>query len=341
MESWRVALHVIVRVCISTIGIGGNSFVLYVILKAHNLRDSTIKLIANLSMSDVVTALLFSTVSVSSELVKESFYGCLIVCLLVHYTIFVSLFTLSITTVDRYLAICHHDRYATIMTKKRVFALIITAWVYPLPLLSIPFFGFTSWNKESTCALENILHSWIYKTYSSLVITLILITLGLYIRILIKAREFQRGFHPAQTVGINITSMRVRAKKRAIKNGRVIGIVTLFFIVCWLPFHILQFGFSPENENLSLAAAVTGGLGTFNALVNPFLYAWQRRDFRKSAKRLSCHSITNRKNEINGCKRREEDNCTPFDIMTGKQGNEKKQNDDTIRKQNVCTIKTT
>ncbi|KAK3099694.1 hypothetical protein FSP39_008145 [Pinctada imbricata] len=110
-----------------------------------------------------------------------------------------------------------------------------------------------------------------------------------YIHILKKAWEFYRRFRPAQVSGVNAESNRIRAKQKAIKNGKVMGIVTLLFTICWLPPHIYQFWYGVEFEGKGSFNGIILLLGTFNCIINPFIYAWQKEDFRKEGKKhLKC-----------------------------------------------------
>ncbi|KAK3100378.1 hypothetical protein FSP39_019041 [Pinctada imbricata] len=278
-------------VLISAIGTTGNGLVLYVYKKSTRIRDTTMMLLMNLALTDLFTSITLGVngIGVTLGIVNNSYIMCLAMMLIPTFMFFVSQGVLGITTFDRFIAICHHEKYTRIMTKTTLRILLLIAWLLPLLMIGVPFLGFNYWDIIQTCRYRNLFHEWVYFTNSLIIIILMSISAVLYVQILKKAWEFYRRFRPAQVSGVNAESNKIRAKQRAIKNGKVMGIVTLFFTVCWLPSHIYQFWYGLEFEGNSALIGITITLGTLNCIINPFIYAWQKEDFRKEGKKfLKC-----------------------------------------------------
>ncbi|KAK3105988.1 hypothetical protein FSP39_010316 [Pinctada imbricata] len=275
----------------AVLGSVGNGFVLFVYFKSSQLQDTTMKLIMHLSLTDLITAVTLgmNVIGVRFMIVKVSYASCLLFMVVPNYMFFVSQSVLAINTMDRYIAICHNDKYARMMTRTTLNVMLVAAWVLPLCLLSLPFYGFNYWDKVQTCLYRNLLHEWVYITNSTVIIFLMFISAFFYIFILRKAWEFHKRFLITHTRGIEEDNERIRAKKRAIKNGKAMGIVALVFTICWLPSNIYQYWFGLNYVPNEVLIMVILFFGTMNCVVNPFIYAWQKEDFRKEAiKILRC-----------------------------------------------------
>ncbi|KAK3105707.1 hypothetical protein FSP39_003924 [Pinctada imbricata] len=273
-------------------GCGGNALVIIVILKYRKLRDNTVTFLLHLAITDFITAFVvcFYGLSYDTGIRNASFFSCIIHEQTVTYMIFVSEFVLAVVSFDRYIAVCHGVQYSKIITKNVVNMLLSISWVVPIIFTIYPVFGFNNLNKLKTCMYHNLFHDWVYDMYSSIMIVLMIIPIVFYVMVLAKAREFYRKFSPAQIQGINAKTMRVRRKKQSITNGKIMGVVTLVFMLCWLPLSIYQFQFgidfdysTPENR---VAMLIITYLGLLNCIVNPVIYAWQKKDFQSEARRI-------------------------------------------------------
>ncbi|XP_075695137.1 chemerin-like receptor 1 [Rhinoderma darwinii] len=87
-----------------------------------------------------------------------------------------------------------------------------------------------------------------------------------------------------------VIALRIRRNPMttSTKPFKVIIAVIIFFLVCWLPYHIFSFlelySAYREDEYLSseirIGISITASLSFLNSVVNPFLYAFIAQDFR-------------------------------------------------------------
>ncbi|XP_078666083.1 uncharacterized protein LOC144908395 [Branchiostoma floridae x Branchiostoma belcheri] len=71
----------------------------------------------------------------------------------------------------------------------------------------------------------------------------------------------------------------------------MIFVVTVFFLVCWLPFHVtsvLVHWHTDGDSNLPFLVATA--LAILNSVINPFLYAFIGKNFREHIRRVFCTS---------------------------------------------------
>ncbi|XP_048837618.1 olfactory receptor 2AT4-like [Brienomyrus brachyistius] len=120
----------------------GNAIFLLLFITDQNLQKPMYFIILNLVVSDV----LFSTTTLPKIIARYwfqagtiSFTACFVQMYLVHYFGSVNSFVLLIMAIDRYVAICHPLRYATIITNSTIFTLSIISWVIAIggPLMNV------------------------------------------------------------------------------------------------------------------------------------------------------------------------------------------------------------
>ncbi|CAH1251718.1 AGTR1 [Branchiostoma lanceolatum] len=81
------------------------------------------------------------------------------------------------------------------------------------------------------------------------------------------------------------------ARASASRTLHMIFVVTVFFLVCWLPFHVTSFTAHSYTQGDSLVAFyVATALAILNSVINPFIYAFIGKNFRQHIKRLFCSS---------------------------------------------------
>ncbi|KAK3082927.1 hypothetical protein FSP39_009227 [Pinctada imbricata] len=274
-------------IMIFLLGSFGNGFVIFVFLKSRQLRDNTSIFIFNLAISDFLIALFvtFYGITYPYNLRHSSIFSCIIHEGVVNYLMFVSQSVLTLVSFDRFLAICHVTKHKIIMRVSLRRGLLTLTWMVPLVLATLPVYGFNFWDTMQWCNYSMILHRWIYCLYSTYMIILMVVPFVFYIQILVKAREFYRRLCPAQITSLNTSTTQILRKKRAIRNGKVMGIITVLFAICWLPFQIIQYLFGFVNVD-DITVMILFNIGVLNCTVNPFIYAYQNEEIRHSVKTM-------------------------------------------------------
>ena len=121
-----------------------NTLVIFIIVKTNQLSNTAFKLIFNLSLAGIGQSIFGQTFSLIALITGTS---CLIqntgqfVILFFGYT---TVYTIGVIGFDRYLRVKYKTRFATILTRKRVYILIFVIYCFALTRSSITLTGFLS-----------------------------------------------------------------------------------------------------------------------------------------------------------------------------------------------------
>jgi len=138
---------------IALLGASGNSLVIYVILSNHNMRTVTNLLLLNLAVSDLCFVLIVPPFT-AYQMATSSWPFGNAVCKLMHYlvnvTAYVTVYTLVLVSVIRYMTIVHSVRTAPIRTRGNVLAAVTAIWVIMLAV-NVPILWSYGVTKSGDC----------------------------------------------------------------------------------------------------------------------------------------------------------------------------------------------
>lgn len=292
-------ISIVVPIFFSLIGITGfigNILVVITVTCNTLMRNTTNILIFNLSFAD----LLFICFCIPFTAVDYSFgqwpFGlacCRIVQYLINVSAYISIYTLVLMSLDRFLAVCFpvsriRNEHNTMIS---IAVLWISVLIINLPLLYAH--GLNEYvdqgrNLTSCTFIKNEYLSWstfhISMFASSYLLPLALIS-GLYLFMLI--RLWQNN--------LSTTSTSRRGKRRV---TRLVIVVVSCFAILWLPIqtilllkslHIYQ-----SSTHLTIALQISAHVLAYSSsCINPLLYAFLSENFRKSFRKVSKLTYTN------------------------------------------------
>ncbi|XP_008306498.1 delta-type opioid receptor-like [Cynoglossus semilaevis] len=276
------AVHSVVFV----VGLLGNCLVMYVIIRYTKMKTATNIYIFNLALADalVTTTMPFQSTDYLLNTWPFGEVVCKVFISIDYYNMFTSIFTLTMMSVDRYVAVCHPVKALDFRTPVKAKMINVCIWILS-SAAGIPAFvlGGTQTNTRITeCALQ------FPEPY-------------VYWDTLMKVCVFVFAFVvPVLIITVCYSLMVLRLKRVRILSGsrekdrnlrritRLVVVVVAVFVVCWTPIHIFilikALASVPETTAITAAYFFCVALGYTNSSLNPVLYAFLDENFKRCFK---------------------------------------------------------
>lgn len=290
----------IVYGCNFVIGIVGNSMVVAIIYCYMKLKTVANIFVLNLAISDLtflITLPMWATVTATGYHWPFGGFLCKATGALAIFNLYTSIFFLTALSIDRYLAIVHPVRSRRLRTVLYARITCVLIWLFAL-LLSVPtaltrglhnitklditVCGTMHFESDNAESLKQVLLAigLLKSLLGFLVPFIIIITCYCLIgRALLGARHIQKSSH-----------------SRDDEVLRMLAAAVLAFFVCWVPhqiFHFMQLLTQLKLlkncsilEIIDTAMPFTICIAYFNSCVNPIVYGFVGRNFRKNLVRL-------------------------------------------------------
>ena len=278
-----VILYSIICLC----GLTGNVIAMLVVIIYPSLRTASNILIFNLALSDFIfllsqpfyVAFIVLRKWIFGEALCRLHYGCFGV------TLFTGVYTLVLMSFDRYVAVCK-NRWHGYRTVKCSIVSSAAVWIVSGFLLSPLLIYSTHNNEDLTCTLELPQNGsddgpvgsayTIYMMVLGFALPLTVIS-AFYGLILIRLHQ-----HSPPT---RSTCIQNRKRTRRV-TVLVLGVI-LAYMICWLPYWLMQLYFLSLGPNAKIGPVVFRAyhvatiLYHANSMLNPILYGFLSATFRK------------------------------------------------------------
>ena len=305
----RSAFLIIVESCIlmflSFFSLLGNVFVCVAIYRRPSLRTITNVFILSLAVSDLLTSLLvLFPLSYSSILDTVIFQhkSCLAVIIIGYSLSGTSIFTLSLTGVNRYVRVVKPSLYPKIFTKRSASLMTAAVWVGTFFVCSTGFsvvkMDFIAFKDSPTLCRPVSSHksSWDFLNASRITCNLLpsLVIGWCYTKVFKTIRQHNSAVAPSLQPApltyqgqAEVNSLQGGTSVYGVEERKITGMLTAVlvgFYICWSPFLITVclsfFGifdeFSLPYSNFHAYFPVYA-----SSMINPIIYAAMSRSFRK------------------------------------------------------------
>ncbi|XP_078591151.1 adenosine receptor A2b-like [Branchiostoma floridae x Branchiostoma japonicum] len=295
----RIVLLVFVNGPICLITLIGNSLVIIAVAVTRKLQVATNFYIVSLSVADLIIGVIAATFHIHNTvhghpLVTENYGSCLFYWISLISIFCVSVFNLLALSIDRYIAVMKPLHYHNIMTWKARTGLLVLVWLVACGLGSLQLFGLCypqQFLKTGECSVMDIFDHY---SIGHFFITPVLISLVCII--VMYGLVFRAARRQTQRISAVQPMMTTEQRKQNVFLGTMKAVKTLSIIlgcllICWLPMILIMWltiiiGNTGLDPKIFFTLVYT--LPFTNSAVNPIVYAYRDKVFRKSFYSIFC-----------------------------------------------------
>lgn len=256
----------------------GNAIVIFVIITRSSRIDVSRFLICNLAVADLCMGVYLGLLAVVDASTLGNFRsygvewqlspGCRTAGFLAVLSSETSVFTLTVITIERYIAITHALDITKKMSLKKTYLVMLVGWCFALTVATLPLFGVSDYTKFSVCLPFET-----GNTKSLVYVTSVLILNGsAFIVILTCYCRIYSAIRGSNAWNTNDSRTALR-----------MAILIFTDFSCWAPITVfsLTAAFGGEYVSLKDAKIFTVFVFPLNSCANPFLYAIFTAQFKR------------------------------------------------------------
>ncbi|XP_061075990.1 delta-type opioid receptor-like [Conger conger] len=274
---------VVVYMVVCVVGLVGNCLVMYVIIRYTKMKTATNIYIFNLALAD---SLVLATLPFQGADVFLGFWPfgnllCKVVISIDYYNMFTSTLTLTVMSVDRYIAVCHPVKALDMRTPAKAKVVNVCVWALAsaigAPAMMMGDVEVEPNGIECIVALPDPRSYWdrvfgacVFVFSFVVPVAIISVCYSLMVRRLRSVRMLSGS----------------REKDRNLRRiTRMVLVVVAAFVVCWTPVQIMVLA---QSLGVNLGSLQTVALmhfcialGYVNSSLNPVLYAFLDENFKR------------------------------------------------------------
>uniref|UniRef100_A0A3B5ASW3 Delta-type opioid receptor-like n=1 Tax=Stegastes partitus TaxID=144197 RepID=A0A3B5ASW3_9TELE len=287
----RDTTSLIIAVCITAlyslicvVGLLGNVLVMYGVVRYTKMKTATNIYIFNLALAD---ALATSTLPFQSAkyLMNTWPFGellCKVVMAIDYYNMFTSIFTLTMMSVDRYIAVCHPVKALDFRTPTKAKLINVCIWILSsavgVPVMIMAVTRVTSKGKRILLLFPK--PDWYWDTVTKICVFIF----AFVVPVLVITICY--GLMILRLKSVRLLSGSKEKDRNLRRITRMVLVVVAAFIVCWTPIHIfiiVKTMVNIDHKNLLVVACwhLCIALGYTNSSLNPVLYAFLDENFKR------------------------------------------------------------
>ncbi|XP_072040582.1 galanin receptor 2a-like [Amphiura filiformis] len=295
---WRQIFQLILAI----VGIIGNSVVIHLYLNTRKLAMSaTNRFIAALAVADIITSICIIPIPTLSHVPANTggrFY-CKVVwsSFVMWVSIIASILTLTVLSVERFVAIAQPVRYKRLFSVKMTRLIIGIIWIFAFVFNTFVIYvnHLTLDNNDLVRENNDTCYVDYYKTgfqiFIGISVFIVEYLIPVTLMLVTNIRSIQLLKTRAQVLTTNSDNALLQARRRIIY---MLLYVIISFIICWSPdqiaFLIYNLGIVPPEYIYGYTYRAFVVLAFSNSCVNPVLYAMTNKNFRRAIKQHLFHS---------------------------------------------------
>ena len=264
---------------VTVLGVIGNSLVIYVILSKERMRTVTNFLLLNLAIADLSFVVVIPPSTAYVFAANRWPFGD-VACRLMHYlinvTAYVTVYTLVLISVIRYMTIVHTTKTARYRTTSRVISMIVAIWVLMLAVNTPVLIKYRAemddetgkWFCESSSptAAGHLYATFFAFAYVVPLTVIVVFSVGILRHIMrhkaptTSSVASERAMSSSCAAAVTGGRKRSRSVDKKRKAGRTLVLVVVMFAALWLPVHIhllvMYFGTIPKTRFYTVSRTI-------------------------------------------------------------------------------------
>ena len=277
-----------------------NFLILFLTAKVKSLRTVTNLILGSLAVSDLLSGVLGLPLYLVCSAIQKTVV-CAITQMLTRFLSISIVLHLLLVSVDRHIAVVHAIRYRSLVTKRRILSLLLSVWSTAIFVALIQL----SWlrldinvNEDSyeKTAIINIIYDifCIILFFLAPLITMIFCYTTIFLALRQQLRAIKKN-----NVGLCFKMEQRRSHSREKRAAMIFLSMIAVYIICWLPYFLLDLQHQFGNDFFSLPVSVEYAVFYYpkflNSVLDPLLYVYRKHDFRQAVQALLGRSRASRK----------------------------------------------
>ncbi|XP_030638684.1 somatostatin receptor type 3 [Chanos chanos] len=280
----------LIYIIVCIVGLGGNTLVIHIVLHYSQTVSVTNIYILNLAIADELFMLGLPFLAVQNALLSWPFGSlmCRLVMTVDAINQFTSIFCLTVMSIDRYLAVVHPIRSSSWRQPRVAKVVNVTVWVVSF-IVVLPVVIFADvLQDDGNCSIVWPEPAEVWKA-AFIVYTA---TVGFFGPLLVICLCYLLIVVKIRSAGRRVRATSIRRRKSERKITRMVVIVVAVFVLCWLPFYILNIVnllvlLPREFRGLYIFVVV---LSYANSCANPIIYGFLSDNFKRGFRKALCRS---------------------------------------------------
>ena len=280
-----------------------NSLVFVLAWRMKYLRTKTNFFLISLAASDLLAGVLVIPLVISSniETRNESIWIAMDICQ--RGLAISTILHLSSAVMERYLKISSPFKYASIVTKPRIVAVLITVWITAMSVSLAQLLLISS---------PDIMNA--YLIYNTTVLSLFvfipfIVTVAAFIRIYLIMKQSKKARQNLSTLWNNNNAQQRKKRGRSVKRSLIVYFIMLVCFACaWFPYFFLTLLIDLDHSLVTRIPQWVSVMFLFlkvsSALFNPFLFTFFKADFQRALQQMASRNWSGRSDSTKGIMRK-------------------------------------